>query len=44
MSAEEGVETVIQMMKDLKNNIKFDIEFVDVFCEKGFQILFNKKC
>lgn len=38
MSAEEGVKEVIQMMKDLKNNNSFEIDFVDVFCEKGFQL------
>ncbi|CAG2120093.1 unnamed protein product, partial [Medioppia subpectinata] len=35
MSAEEGVESVIEMMKKFKNNPNLNIEFVDVFCEKG---------
>ncbi|XP_054154439.1 probable imidazolonepropionase, partial [Oppia nitens] len=34
LSPQQGVKSVIEMMTVLKDN-KFNIEFIDVFCEKG---------
>lgn len=37
MSSEQAVENVIKMMEQIANMNKYDIDFVDVFCETGKQ-------
>jgi hypothetical protein len=35
MTSEEGVESVLKMMNEIRKKENYKIEFVDVFCEKG---------